>query len=432
MDAGLNCVRIGRPFKIDSGLKAITLDNQIEHDKRYKEVTQLREEAFEKIKEQSAYTSPSPRWTRGMKNRDIHRLAARGKGSRGVSAQQMKSISAWIRIRESADAIFEKADQLEMDIIQHILKKADVVLATNSGAGISLLEGHTFDYVVIDEATQSTESSALIPAVKGKQLVLIGDHMQLPPTVISKEAQDKGLSVSLQERLVDRYGRQVTSLLNIQYRMNDRIMQFSNARFYEGELHSADGNKSWRLDLQAPSKAFKGAPWLKCATEYSAVFYDVGGREVVRGEGPSYENPDEAARLVQMVAFLCACGVQPGQIGIISPYKAQVYLLKEMLQEKGLYSEGAATESNLNAVAKPLQVDTVDGFQGREKDVILISLVRTGEKGIGFLQDTRRLNVALTRAKKLRVTFGSARGLSQYPVYDAFIAESVTCSTEKR
>ncbi len=431
VDTGLNCVRIGRPFKIESGLKAITLDKQVEKDKRFDEVTKLREQAFEKIKEQSVYTPPSPRWTRGMKNRDIHRLAARGKGSRGVSAQQMKSISAWIKIRESADILFEKADQLEMEIIQSILKGADVVLATNAGAGISLLEGHVFDYVVIDEATQSTESSALIPAVKGKHLILIGDHKQLPPTVISRVAQDKGFSISLQERLIDRYGPQSTSLLNIQYRMNDLIMQFSNAQFYEGKLTSANENKSWRLDIPQLPGSFTKDPWLMCATGHSAVFCDVRGEEAMRGEGPSYENKDEASCLVQMVTFLKARGIELGQIGIISPYKAQVYLLKEMLRESVLYNEREQGEKT-SIQENFLQVDTVDGFQGREKDVILISLVRTGEKGIGFLQDTRRLNVALTRAKKLRITFGNAKGLSKYPVYDTFIDQSVCCRTYKK
>ncbi len=412
LESGLKCVRLGQPFKVDEKLSGIVLDHLIIQDERYKEADALREAAFAQIKDQTVYLSPSPRYSRGMRSADIHRFAKKNKGSRGVSASDMKSMSKWLKIRESIDACFMKADTLELEIAVDLLKKADVVLATNVGAGSDILEGWTFDLVLIDEATQSTESSALIPVVKGKQLVLAGDHKQLPPTVISPLAQSKGFSLSLVERLIDRYGSTAVSMLNIQYRMNDEIMRFPNQAFYDGQLESGEKNKHWRIEglggrLDAREKAY-----INEVVKLSAAFIDVNGYEKAVGEGPTYMNQEEGDCVVGLVRLLIRAGIEPSCIGVITPYKGQVNLIRESLGQEGV------------------QVDTVDAFQGREKDVVIISFVRSGAGGLGFLNDIRRLNVALTRARKLRIAVGSAKVLSAHPVYESFIDRSSSIQRE--
>ncbi len=200
-------------------------------------------------------------------------MAKRGKGNRGVSASDMKSMSKWLRIREDIDKCFTKADTLEAELTQMILNEADVVLCTNSTAAKALLEGWEFDLVLIDEATQSTESSAIIPAVKGKRLVLLGDHKQLPPTVISQEAEENGFSISLLERLADRYGDGALSMLTTQYRMNESIMKYPNEQFYNGQLVAGEINRQWHLNVATNDK------WLNGCIQTGSGFIHVEGQE---------------------------------------------------------------------------------------------------------------------------------------------------------
>lgn len=393
-------VRIGQPFKVHKALQDMTLDAQMLAHPEYGEVERLREEAFRRMKDQEEHKHPSPRWTRGMKHTDIHRLAKRGKGSRGVSPADMKSMSKWLKIREDVDKCFSKADALEAELTQDILQRADVILCTNSGAAQSMLEGWEFDLVLIDEATQSTESSAMIPAVKGKRLILLGDHKQLPPTVISQEADENGFSVSLLERLVERYGDSVVTMLTTQYRMNESIMAYPNEMFYERRLAAGDQNRDWHLDVTVKEK------WLDQFVKSGSGFVHVAGKEKRLGDSPSVMNVLEAETAREVVELLIAAGVEKGQIGVISPYKAQVKLIKTLLDDLG----------------HNIQVDTVDGFQGQEKDVIVISFVRSNDDGyLGFLNDVRRLNVALTRAKKLRIAIGNQDTIRSHNVYGAFL-----------
>lgn len=404
----LNVVRIGRPFKVHDDLKTMTLDAQLQSHTEYKQVERLREKAFAKMKEQEGLKHPSPRWTRGLRHNEIHKLAKKGKGSRGVSSSDMKSMSKWLQIREEVDTFFNKADALEIELTQKLLKEADVILATNSGSGQALLEGWEFDLVLIDEATQSTESSALIPAVKGKRLILLGDHKQLPPTVISLEASEAGFSVSMLERLVERYGNQVVTMLDTQYRMHEEIAQFSNDQFYGGGLHSGERNRTWKLEGFKDEDQIEKT-WLRAVMNIPSCFIQIKGQEKYRGEGLSLINSAEAGVVCEVVETLLLWGIEASQIGVISPYKAQTKLIREMMM----------ADSSL------VQVDTVDGFQGQEKDVIIISLVRANASGhLGFLTDVRRLNVALTRAKKLRVVIGDKNTISSHKMYKAFLDQS--------
>ena len=411
---GVKVVRIGRPFRVSDALEAVTLDARLVNDPAYNDVERFRQMAFSKMKDQAGLKHPSPRWTRGLKTGDIHRLAKKGKGSRGVSPADVQSMSKWLRIREDIDKCFAKADALEFEITRKILAEAQVVLCTNSGAGQALLEGYTFDMVLIDEATQSTESSALIPAVKGSRLILLGDHKQLPPTVISQEAEENGFSISMLERLIERYGNDVLSHLNVQYRMNEQIMAFPNKMFYEGRLQAGQENRGWHLDVDANKLALSnaisnkidlGQDFLSCIKKGTG-FIHVLGQEKRTGESFSVMNPLEAQCAVGVVKALVKMNVKKTQIGVISPYKAQVKMIQTMLEVE--YND--------------IQVDTVDGFQGQEKDVIIISLVRSNDEGhLGFLNDERRLNVALTRARKLRITIGNSPCIKHHALYRDFI-----------
>jgi len=414
VNAGVKVVRLGQVFKVSAHLKGHTLDEQVMADPAYVEIENLRQQAFTRMKDQEGLKHPSQRWTRGLRNNEIHKLAKRGKGSRGVSSTDMKQMSKWLVIREDIDKYFEKADALEGELIQSILKCSDVVLSTNSGAGQALLEGVEFDFVLIDEATQATESSTFIPAVKGKRLVLLGDHKQLPPTVISEEAVEKGFSISLLERLVDRYSNAVVSMLTIQYRMNDDILKFPNSAFYDGLLKSADSNQNWEVTFMPDSfKDLKSRVVFETLGLSREIFIDVKGREKRLGDGPSIFNMEESDIVVQLVQDLLEVKLTADQIGVISPYKAQTKLIRDKLGSAGV------------------QVDTVDGFQGREKEVIIISLVRSNSDAqMGFLKDIRRLNVALTRAKKLRIVVGGAKTIKTNPIYKSFLESTMVISAD--
>jgi len=408
LEYDVKVVRIGRPFKVHEALKAMTLDAQLMMHPKYNQIESLREQAFIKMKDQEGLKHPSPRWTRGLRHNEIHKLARKGTGSRGVSASDMKSMSKWIYIREEIDGLFKKADDLERDLTQEILREADVVLSTNSGAGQALLEGWEFDLVLIDEATQSTETSALIPAVKGKRLILLGDHKQLPPTVISLEAIGAGFSISLLERLAERYGDGLLTMLDTQYRMHDEIAQFSNNAFYNGMLKSGEENGKWRLE-EVEDLGGRSLGSIGRLVKGSSAFVDIKGKEAKQGDGPSLTNKAEVNVVVKIAKGLLHLGVPEASIGIISPYKAQVKQMKLQLSDYG----------------SAIQIDTVDGFQGQEKDVIILSFVRSNETGtMGFLNDVRRLNVALTRAKKLRIMVGDKNTLNTHETYKSLLDES--------
>lgn len=402
----LKIVRLGRPFRVSESLRAHVLDEQVASRAEYSEVKRLRDEAFELIKDQADLKHPSPRWTRGMKSSDIHRHARRGAGARGVSASDMKKMSKWLKVKEAADQLFDRAEALESELTQTILREADVILSTNVGAGQPVLEGWTFDLVLIDEATQSTESSALIPAVMGQRLILLGDHKQLPPTVLSRSAAAKGLDRSMLERLVERYGEGPVTMLRTQYRMHEDIMRFPNEAFYNGQLKCGPKNARWSLSRELNDSVLEIGRAQLDLTLSPDVFVHVMGRERPFGDGPSFQNAAEAECLMLCLRALTRAGVDPREIGVISPYKGQVSLIRRLVQEFEL----------------PVQVDTVDGFQGQEKAVILMSLVRSNDHGeMGFLNDTRRLNVALTRAKKLRIVVGNETFLGAHPTYRDYI-----------
>jgi ATP-dependent RNA/DNA helicase IGHMBP2 len=237
--------------------------------------------------------------------------------------------------------------------------------------------------------------------LRAGRVVLAGDHCQLPPTVVAQEAARGGLAVSLMERLVALHGPAVSRRLRDQYRMHEAIMGFSSAEFYEGDLVADDSVKGHLLrDLPG----VESTP----LTEIPLQFLDTAGAgfdEEVEPEGESRRNPREADLAARKVRQLLDAGVPAGSVGVITPYAAQVRLLRERLAVPGL------------------EIDSVDGFQGREKEAIVFSMVRSNVEGdVGFLADVRRTNVALTRARRFLLVIGDSATLGADPFYGRLLA----------
>jgi ATP-dependent RNA/DNA helicase IGHMBP2 len=284
--------------------------------------------------------------------------------------------------------------QLETAITRGLIDGAEVVLATNVGAADPLLTERPFDLVVIDEAAQALEAACWIPLQRGRRAVLAGDHCQLPPTIHSDDAAQGGLAVTLFERLVTSpLGKRTTRMLTVQYRMHAAIMGWSAARFYGDQLTAADSVRSHLLTDLADVAATE---W----TSGPLFFVDTAGCGHDESEGDddgSKSNAGEADLVVRIVTDLLAAGVPAAAIAVVTPYNAQVQLLRLRLGgEQGL------------------EIGTVDGLQGREKEAVIVSLVRSNDAGdIGFLSELRRLNVALTRARRHLTIIGDSATIAR-------------------
>uniref|UniRef100_A0A6M2DNA6 DNA helicase n=1 Tax=Xenopsylla cheopis TaxID=163159 RepID=A0A6M2DNA6_XENCH len=283
---------------------------------------------------------------------------------------------------------------------KELLEAADVICCTCVGAGDPRLARLKFHSILIDESMQSTEPECMVPVVLGaKQLILVGDHCQLGPVVMCKKAAKAGLSQSLFERLV------VLGIkpfrLEVQYRMHPELSRFPSNFFYEGSLQNgvcADERKLIKIDF----------PW-PCPDK-PMFFLVTQGQEEIAGSGTSYLNRTEAANVEKITTRFLKSGVKPEQIGVITPYEGQrAYLVQYMQYQGSLHSK----------LYQEIEVASVDAFQGREKDIIIMSCVRSNEhQGIGFLNDPRRLNVALTRAKYGIIIVGNPKVLSKQPLWN--------------
>lgn len=285
--------------------------------------------------------------------------------------------------------------KLLRDAERRILQQADVVCCTCAAAGDLRLRRVRFRTVLIDESTQATEPECLIPIVHGcKQLVLVGDHQQLGPVVGCKAAANAGLSKSLFERLIVLGHTPIR--LTVQYRMHPCLSEFPSNMFYDGSLQ----NGITQQERMRPDVNF---PWP--VPETPMMFWSVLGKEEISSSGTSYLNRAEASNCERVVTRLFKAGVDPDQIGIITPYEGQrTYLNQHMITNGTMDRE----------LYRQVEVESVDAFQGREKDYIIVSCVRSNEyQGIGFLSDPRRLNVALTRAKYGLILLGNPRVLSK-------------------
>jgi superfamily I DNA and/or RNA helicase len=310
---------------------------------------------------------------------------------------------------EDVDANGAEARRLRSSIREYekklhdkILSQADVILGTHATTNRPLRK-KAFDLAVLDEASQSVEPLSWIPLQQAKRVVFAGDTRQLPPTLHSAEAEKAGLGRTLMERLMGILPESLQTLLRVQYRMNADIMSFSSDEFYAGRLIAHDS---------VSEHTAKDLPGVRNTelTRTPAQYIDTAGadyRENFDALTQSYFNEGEAALIEKLYKNLIASGLAPDQIGIITPYSAQKRLLREKLGEDGP------------------EIHTVDGFQGREKEVLLVSMVRSNDKReLGFLEEFRRLNVALTRPRRLRVVVGDSATLSRHDLYRRFLAQA--------
>lgn len=389
-------VRIGHPSRVSKKLLSSTLLFKIEKHERYKELYKLKEEFSNLIEKREKFQKPIQKWRRGLSDEQILKLSKEGKTTRGIPLKMINAMAEWITLNNKIEKIKEEMEKLEEEISKDIIENSSVVFSTNSSSYSEILKGFEFDVVVIDEAAQTTIPSVLIPLSKGKKFVLAGDHKQLPPTIISEKAKE--LSITLFEILVDKYPH-MKELLNIQYRMNEKIMEFPNKEFYNGKLQSGVGNITLK-DL-----GFEGNDEIT-KPENTIIFIDTKSRknktENQKKDSTSYFNELEANIVKDIVEKFLKLGLNREYIGVITPYDDQVDLIKSF---------------NLG-----VEVNTVDGFQGREKEVIIISFVRSNQrKELGFLTDLRRLNVSITRAKRKLICIGDSSTLENHPTYKRFI-----------
>ncbi len=379
VDRGIETLRLGHPARVEEKILNQTLDAKTAFHSSYRDLKKLRKETDQYLKLAKQYKrnfGPEERAQRKLMYAEVSRL------------------------REAAKSLEE---YIQYDIFQ----KTKVFASTLVGASSYSLKGMEFDVVFIDEAAQGLEAATWIPILKAKKVVFAGDHYQLPPTIKSYQAAQEGLAETLFEKVIARKP-QASQMLKVQYRMPEVIMGFSNEQFYKGELHAAENTK-----LHAFPGEDQQLEWIDTA---GAGYVDQ--REA---ESLSTCNPEEAAFACRYLnEMIVRIGIgnfkQEGwTIGLIAPYGAQVRLLRSLIFEGFEYP-------NLRALSNLITIDTVDGFQGQERDLMLISLTRSNDKGeIGFLADARRMNVALTRAKRKLVLIGDSSTLAQNHFFDQLL-----------
>lgn len=370
---GEKVVRIGHPARVMPELHPYTLDQQVEKHEDARLARKMQKEAAGLFRLAHRYTrSPPPK---GMK----------------------------ANLFQEARALINDARQLESRAIDRVLDSASIVAATLSGTDSFVLSRRRFDLVVIDEAGQSTEPASWIPLLKSNRLILAGDHQQLPPTVLSREALEGGYAKSMMERLNAIDSGLITKRLNMQYRMHEAIMNFSSGEFYDKGLIAFEGVKSRLLNDLSGFKALQLGEG-----DHPIDFVDTAGagyEEEVESDSGSRLNRQEANFVGRKIDVLLAAGLRGEDIAVISPYSAQVRLLRERFADP------------------TLEIDTIDGFQGREKEAVIITLVRSNDdQEIGFLKETRRMNVAMTRAKRYLLIIGDSATLSSDPFFQRMIS----------
>jgi ATP-dependent RNA/DNA helicase IGHMBP2 len=372
---GLNVVRIGNPARVSSRLTSVTLDNKMAEHPDMKQVKSLRKQANE-----------------------FKQMAHKYKRNFGRAEQEQRKA-----LFTAARKIGSEIESLEEYIINDLLGKAQVIAATLVGANHYTIRSRKFKTVIIDEAGQALEPACWIPVMKAEKVVFAGDPCQLSPTIKSVEAAKKGLNITLLEKCIGLYPEAVT-LLEEQYRMNEKIMHYSSEVFYQGKLQAHDTVKHQLLFPE----------------DHPLVFIDTAGCSFdEKAEGTSMTNPEEAVfvlkHLTQLVTQLEKqySSTDFPTIAVISPYLRQILLLKELMLHSPV----------LQIYSHKIAVNTIDSFQGQERDIVYISMTRSNTEGaIGFLSDIRRMNVAMTRARKKLVITGDSATLSRLPFYSGFIA----------
>ena len=373
VDRGINVLRIGNPTRVNDKMLGFTYERRFESHPDYPQLWAIRKAI-----------------------RELRKNRKKGSESFHQKMDRLKSRAAEIEIRINAE----------------LMGEARVIACTLVGSSHRLLEGMKFGTLFIDEAAQALEAACWIPMRRAGRVVLAGDHCQLPPTVKSIAAMRAGLGKTLMERIAENKPEVVT-LLKIQYRMNEEIMRFSSDWFYHGKVQSAPQIK-YRSILDYDH----AITWIdtsdKEPTDTIEEGEDLNFKEQFVGESFGRINKAEAElTLLTLAEYLAKIGKQRVideriDVGIISPYRAQVQYLKKLIKKYEFFKP----------YRRLISVNTVDGFQGQERDVILISLVRSNDEGqIGFLKDLRRMNVAMTRARMKLIILGNKETMTQHPFY---------------
>lgn len=400
----LKIVRVGHPARIVAGYENYSLIAHFNAHPLADRINEKRAEITAMRTKQRGFQKPIPALRRGMTDDEIVRSARSGKGRKKVKGKTMCSMYGWIKAERSIAQKFANIKELEASIFNEILTEADIVICTNSMAASEVMVDHYFDLAVVDEGSQQIEPSTLIPLLKARRFILAGDDCQLPPTVINPKAQD--LKHTLFARLKKSFP-QNTQMLEVQYRMNDRILSFPKQKFYSRKLRSDKSVESHTIEELIKNPQASVSALLN--PQNPVVFDDTSMAGEVALEHRnrkqfSYENNFEVTEVEHLIADFLAAGLTPDHIGVISPYSAQVRLLKKTLQDQSI------------------EIDSVDGFQGREKEVIILSLVRANLEGnMGFLNDVRRLNVAITRARRKLIIIGHGVTVKHNPVYKEWL-----------
>jgi len=362
-DAGLPVVRLGNPSKITEQNLQYCLDRQVVNHAQYGLIKELKKRAEEFFRMANKYKRNFDREER----------------------EQRKAI-----LKEAKNLRGQADDHLHF-LQQNVLVKNQVVTCTPVVSMHREIGKEKFDTLIFDEAGQTLEPMCWIPIQKVKKVILAGDHLQLPPTVKSDDAAKKGLAISMLEKLMPLSG--ISEMLAVQYRMNEKIMSFPSQWFYDNKLEAHSSVKDHKLDDDAVVQFIDTA--------------GTGYEEELVGAPFGIRNIQEADLVLNVLGGIIESN-KNASIGIISPYKLQIQYIREQLIERRMLS-------------KFIQVQTVDGFQGQEKDIILISLVRSnGKQEIGFLKDLRRMNVAITRARKKLVVIGDSSTLASSKFYTGF------------
>ncbi len=373
-EKGLNVVRVGHPARVTEDVLKKTLDARIANHSNYKDLRAVKKQAEE-----------------------YYQTAMKYKRNFGYEEKQQRRL-----LLQESSQLKKEAEHLEYYIINDILSNAQVIACTMVGASNYQIRDRKFQTVFIDEAAQGLEPATWIPITKANRVVFAGDHCQLPPTIKSYEAAKSGLEETLFEKAIKRNKMDV--MLQEQYRMHNHIMEFSSRFFYGDKLLANEEVSNWKLFDE----------------DMSVEFIDTAGCgyfEQVDSETKSSYNKEESEllqkHLREYLSLLQFNKVSDVSIGVVSPYKAQVNLLIEELD--GISADYEELHANIG-------VNTIDSFQGQERDVIYISLVRSNEKGeIGFLSDIRRMNVAITRARKKLVIIGDSATVGQHKFYNEFL-----------
>lgn len=375
-EKGVNVLRVGHPARVTEAVLKNTLDARVTLHNSYKDIKMIRRETKEMFKQAKKY-------------------------KRNFGAEERRKRNEFFK---EARRLKDEVKQLIYYITNSIIADAQVIATTMVGANNYQIKDLKFKTVFIDEAAQGLEAATWLPIIKAERVIFAGDHKQLPPTIKSREAAKNGMEITLFEKAIKRNSADV--MLQEQYRMNEKIMNFSSNFFYDNQLIANENVKNWTI----------------FENDKPIEFIDTAGTgfaEKTDPETKSTLNPEEAELLFKHLKKYLENienkddlrGIDA--VGVISPYKAQVMFMQEYFEE------------NFDLpvlIKKKISINTIDSFQGQERDIIYISLVRSNEKNvIGFLADIRRMNVAMTRARKKLVIIGDSGTIAKNDFYNSFV-----------